>query len=162
MKQLIKQGLLSLTVVASSAILAAPDSAADYPDKPIKLVVASGAGGSTDTAARIMAINIQEHIGQPIIVVNKKGGSGGIGINFALKEIKHLIKPEDYIILFNNDTKFNTLFIQQLIKESDNGKYIVASYQQSASGEYNGGYFIDFLKCFVKTKKVFLQKNSLP
>ena len=94
MKQLIKQGLLSVTVVASAAILAAPVSAADYPDKPIKLVVASGAGGSTDTAARIMAINIQEHIGQPIIVVNKKGGSGGIGINFALKA-----KPDGYLLM---------------------------------------------------------------
>ena len=62
MRHLLKQGLLSVTVMASAAIFTAPVSAADYPDKPIKLVVASGAGGSTDTAARIMAINIQEHI----------------------------------------------------------------------------------------------------
>jgi tripartite-type tricarboxylate transporter receptor subunit TctC len=94
MRQLIKQGLLSVTVAASAVILTAPVSAADYPEKPIKLVVASGAGGSTDTAARIMAINIQEHIGQPIIVVNKKGGSGGIGINFALKA-----KPDGYLLM---------------------------------------------------------------
>jgi tripartite-type tricarboxylate transporter receptor subunit TctC len=94
MRQLIKQGLLSITVAASAVILTAPVSAADYPEKPIKLVVASGAGGSTDTAARIMAINIQEHIGQPIIVVNKKGGSGGIGINFALKA-----KPDGYLLM---------------------------------------------------------------
>jgi len=80
--------------VASAAILTAPVSAADYPDKPIKLIVPSGAGGSTDTAARILAINIQEHIGQPIIVVNKKGGSGGIGINFALKA-----KPDGYMLM---------------------------------------------------------------
>jgi tripartite-type tricarboxylate transporter receptor subunit TctC len=94
MIQLIKQGLLSVTVAASAVILTATVSAADYPEKPIKLVVASGAGGSTDTAARIMAINIQEHIGQPIIVVNKKGGSGGIGINFALKA-----KPDGYLLM---------------------------------------------------------------
>lgn len=94
MRHLLKQGLLSVTVMASAAIFTAPVSAADYPDKPIKLVVASGAGGSTDTAARIMAINIQEHIGQPIIVVNKKGGSGGIGINFALKA-----KPDGYLLM---------------------------------------------------------------
>lgn len=94
MRKLLKQPLLGVTVAAIAAILAAPVSAADYPDKPIKLVVASGAGGSTDTAARIMAINIQEHIGQPIIVVNKKGGSGGIGINFALKA-----KPDGYLLM---------------------------------------------------------------
>jgi tripartite-type tricarboxylate transporter receptor subunit TctC len=94
MRQLIKQGLLSVTIAASAAILAVPATAAGYPEKPIKLLVASGAGGSTDTAARIMAINIQEHIGQPIIVVNKKGGSGGIGINFALKA-----KPDGYLLM---------------------------------------------------------------
>lgn len=94
MRKLLKQALLGVTVAAIAAILAAPVSAADYPHKPIKLVVASGAGGSTDTAARIMAINIQEHIGQPIIVVNKKGGSGGIGINFALKA-----KPDGYLLM---------------------------------------------------------------
>ena len=38
----------------------------DYPNRPVTLVVASGAGGSTDTAARIMAINIQDHLGQPV------------------------------------------------------------------------------------------------
>jgi tripartite-type tricarboxylate transporter receptor subunit TctC len=79
-----KLGLLSTALVAAS-MLAAPAIADDYPNKPITIVVASGAGGSTDTAARIMAINIQDHIGQPIIVVNKKGASGGIGINFGLK-----------------------------------------------------------------------------
>jgi len=94
MRQLIKQGLLCVTIAASVTILAVPASAAGYPEKPIKLLVASGAGGSTDTAARIMAINIQEHIGQPIIVVNKKGGSGGIGINFALKA-----KPDGYLLM---------------------------------------------------------------
>jgi tripartite-type tricarboxylate transporter receptor subunit TctC len=94
MRQLIKQGLLCVTIAASITILAVPTSAAGYPEKPIKLLVASGAGGSTDTAARIMAINIQEHIGQPIIVVNKKGGSGGIGINFALKA-----KPDGYLLM---------------------------------------------------------------
>ena len=57
----------------------------DYPNRPVTLVVASGAGGSTDTAARIMAINIQDHLGQPVIVVNKSGASGSIGIKFGLK-----------------------------------------------------------------------------
>lgn len=94
MRDKLKIGLLNAAIVASAALFAAPVIAADYPTKPIKLVVASGAGGSTDTAARIMAINIQEHIGQPIIVVNKKGGSGGIGINFALKA-----KPDGYLLM---------------------------------------------------------------
>ncbi len=88
------KGLLTAAVLAAGAIAFAPAMAGEYPDKPIKLVVPSGAGGSTDTAARIMAINIQDHIGQPIIVVNKKGASGGIGINYALKA-----KPDGYLLM---------------------------------------------------------------
>lgn len=88
------RGLLTAAVLAASTIAFAPAMAGEYPTKPIKLVVASGAGGSTDTAARIMAINIQDHIGQPIIVVNKKGASGGIGINYALKA-----KPDGYMLM---------------------------------------------------------------
>lgn len=94
MKNQRPRGLLTAAVLAVSAFAFAPAMAGEYPDKPIKLVVASGAGGSTDTAARIMAINIQDHLGQPIIVVNKKGASGGIGINFALKA-----KPDGYILM---------------------------------------------------------------
>ena len=94
MRHLGKLALLTTAIVAGGMIATAPALAGDYPNKPIKLVVASGAGGSTDTAARIMAINIQDHIGQPIIVVNKKGGSGGIGINFALKA-----KPDGYLLM---------------------------------------------------------------
>ena len=89
-----KLRLLTTAVLAATAMAAAPATAGEYPDKPIKLVVASGAGGSTDTAARIMAINIQDHLGQPIVVVNKKGASGGIGINFALKA-----KPDGYMLM---------------------------------------------------------------
>lgn len=89
-----KLGRLSAAIVATIAIAVAPVMAGEYPNKPITIVVASGAGGSTDTAARIMAINIQDHIGQPIIVVNKKGGSGSIGINFGLKA-----KPDGYLLM---------------------------------------------------------------
>lgn len=89
-----KTALLTTAILAAGMIVAATATAGEYPDKPIKLVVPSGAGGSTDTAARIMAINIQDHLGQPIIVVNKKGASGGIGINFGLQA-----KPDGYILM---------------------------------------------------------------
>jgi len=56
-----KLGLLTTALVTAGLLAVTSVSAGEYPDKPIKLVVASGAGGSTDTAARIMAINIQDH-----------------------------------------------------------------------------------------------------
>src|SRR3990172_6230864 len=50
----------------------------DYPTRPIQLMVAFPAGGSTDIAARIVASIAEKEIGQSIVVVNK-GGAGGQG-----------------------------------------------------------------------------------
>ncbi len=93
-RKLFSAALLSATVFASTAAVPLDAKADAYPDKPITLIVPSGAGGSTDTAARILAINIPEHIGQPVVVVNKKGASGSIGINFGLKA-----KPDGYMLM---------------------------------------------------------------
>ena len=54
--------------------------AADYPNKPIELVVPFGAGGGTDVLARVFAEAAKKHVNQPITVVNKPGASGGIGL----------------------------------------------------------------------------------
>lgn len=80
---------LSATAIASSAA-----NADGYPDKPITMIVPSDAGGSTDTAARILSANIPDQIGQPVIVVNKKGASGSIGIKFGLKAA-----PDGYMLM---------------------------------------------------------------
>lgn len=84
---------LGAAVAIAAAGTIAP-ALAEYPNKPVTLVVPSGAGGSTDTAARIMAINIQEPLGQPVVVVNKKGASGSIGINYSLKQA-----PDGYVLM---------------------------------------------------------------
>ncbi len=69
------------TFAAGAAILAAaalaPAQAAEFPTKPVTLVVGYGAGGGTDSYARAMASVAPEFINlQPLIVVNKAGGSG--------------------------------------------------------------------------------------
>lgn len=86
--------IAAAALLAAGTMFAGAGLAGDYPSKPIKLVVPSGAGGSTDTAARIMAINIPDHIGQPVVVSNMKGASGGIGINFGIKA-----KPDGYLLM---------------------------------------------------------------
>ena len=53
--------------------------AADYPTKPIILMVAYGAGGETDIGGRIVASIAEKDLGQPIVVVNKGGAGGQIG-----------------------------------------------------------------------------------
>ena len=77
MKNTFKLGLLAATMAAFAAVPGV--QAADYPSKPIQMIVAFGAGGSTDTMARIFAKFAAERLGQRIVVVNKTGAGGEIG-----------------------------------------------------------------------------------
>lgn len=61
-----------------AALTAAP-AAAEYPERPVTIIVPWGAGGGTDTIIRIFAIGFEEEMGQPINVVNRTGGSGVVG-----------------------------------------------------------------------------------
>ncbi|ART81381.1 ABC transporter substrate-binding protein [Oceanisphaera profunda] len=63
-----------LTVAAGSAY-----AAADYPSKPITLIVPWSAGGGSDAVGRQLAMGLQKELGQPVNVVNKTGGAGVIG-----------------------------------------------------------------------------------
>jgi tripartite-type tricarboxylate transporter receptor subunit TctC len=52
--------------------------AADYPSRPIKLIVPFGTGGVTDATARITARAIEKALGQPVVVENRPGGDGAV------------------------------------------------------------------------------------
>ena len=68
-------GLAAAAMIAAGAVTAA--AAADFPRKPVTVVVGYGAGGGTDSYARALASVAPEYINrQPLIVVNKPGGSG--------------------------------------------------------------------------------------
>ena len=54
--------------------------AQDYPTKPVTLVVGFPPGGSTDIVARIIAENMTKTLGQPVVVENRPGASGTVGI----------------------------------------------------------------------------------
>ncbi|TDE03128.1 tripartite tricarboxylate transporter substrate binding protein [Jiangella asiatica] len=55
-------------------------AAADFPARPITLVVPYGAGGSTDTIARVLADHLERSLGQPVAVENVPGGVGAVGV----------------------------------------------------------------------------------
>jgi tripartite-type tricarboxylate transporter receptor subunit TctC len=55
------------------------EARAEWPEKPINLIVPWGAGGSTDRSSRTTAGIIEEHLGQKIVVVNQPGASGSVG-----------------------------------------------------------------------------------
>lgn len=60
-------------------VFAATVQAADYPQRPIRLVVPYAAGGSTDTVARIVGARLGERLGQQIVVDNRTGAGTLIG-----------------------------------------------------------------------------------
>ena len=61
------------------ALALAPIAAAQYPNRPVTLIVPWGAGGGTDATARILASIMEKDLKQPINVVNRTGGSGVVG-----------------------------------------------------------------------------------
>src|SRR5688572_32740898 len=50
-----------------------------YPDRPIRMIVGYGAGGSTDLASRTVAAHMEKTLGRPIVVENRPGGNGAVG-----------------------------------------------------------------------------------
>lgn len=67
-----------------------------YPNKPIKIVVPSAAGGGNDFIARTLGQKLEESMKQPVVIDNKPGASGIIGTDFVAKSA-----PDGYTILFN-------------------------------------------------------------
>ncbi|NUS21503.1 MAG: tripartite tricarboxylate transporter substrate binding protein, partial [Mesorhizobium sp.] len=59
--------------------LGTASAAADFPDRPITMVVPFAAGGSTDVVARIIAQKMSEDLGQQVIVQNVAGAGGNLG-----------------------------------------------------------------------------------
>ncbi|MGH8808117.1 MAG: Bug family tripartite tricarboxylate transporter substrate binding protein [Noviherbaspirillum sp.] len=87
--------ILAISVAAFSLLAAKHASAQDYPDRPIKLVVAYAAGGPVDSSARMVAKNLAAQLGKPVIVENKTGAGGAIGADAVAKAA-----PDGYTLFF--------------------------------------------------------------
>ena len=67
------------TLVAALLFIAAAAAQAQYPQRPVQVIVPWGAGGGTDATARIIAALLEKELKQPFNVVNRTGGSGVVG-----------------------------------------------------------------------------------
>jgi tripartite-type tricarboxylate transporter receptor subunit TctC len=79
--------------------LAAPAHAADYPTRPLALVVAFTPGGPSDALARIVGKQMEQSLGQPIVIENKPGAGGNIAADF----VAHAA-PDGYTLLMGNNS----------------------------------------------------------
>jgi Tripartite tricarboxylate transporter family receptor len=79
-------------------LLAMPAAAADYPARPVTLVVAFPPGGASDVLARILGRKLEQILGQPFVIDNRPGAGG----NVAAEIVAHAA-PDGYTLLAGNN-----------------------------------------------------------
>ena len=94
-----KRTLTSLLAAMSLAISVQMAHAAQFPTRPITLVVPFAAGGGTDSIAREIGKLMSDRLGQAVIVENRGGAGGAIGADLVAKA-----KPDGYTLLFATST----------------------------------------------------------
>lgn len=86
--------IVGAVLLAAGVIAASSAAAAGYPSQPVKLVVPWAPGGFTDVFGRMIADKLTKSLGQPVIVENKPGASGGIGSEYVSRAA-----PDGYTLL---------------------------------------------------------------
>jgi tripartite-type tricarboxylate transporter receptor subunit TctC len=85
--------LFTIAIAAVIAIGASVPASAQYPSRPIKLVVTFPPGGSTDILARAMQPYLEKQLGQPVVIDNRPGAGGDLGVDAVAKSA-----PDGYTI----------------------------------------------------------------
>ena len=95
--------LLAAAGVLLAAVPAHAQGAADYPNKPVKIMVSTAAGGGVDTVTRIVAERLRVKLGQPIVVENRGGAGGNIAT-----EVVYQSEPDGYTLLASQPAPITT------------------------------------------------------
>jgi tripartite-type tricarboxylate transporter receptor subunit TctC len=80
-------------VSVAAVVLSGTAQAQDYPNKPIRLIIATAAGGLMDVAARIAAESLDKSLGQRLVIENRPGSGGNIGAEAVAKA-----EPDGYTL----------------------------------------------------------------
>ena len=88
--------LVIIAATLASVLAAGGATAQDYPTRPVRLIVAFSAGGTTDYVARLIADRVKGALGQAVVVENKPGANGAIGADYVSKA-----EPDGYTLFFS-------------------------------------------------------------
>jgi tripartite-type tricarboxylate transporter receptor subunit TctC len=90
--------LRGAVLIAAAALFPPPAAAADYPDRPIRLVVPFPPGGGADTLARLIMPKVEQALGTTIVIDNKAGAGGNVGAEY----VAHAA-PDGYTLLYGTN-----------------------------------------------------------
>jgi len=104
------QHRLAIALVAVVSLITATSFAQTYPSKPIRLIVPAAPGGGTDLVARVLAQNLNEALGQPVVVDNRGGAGTTLGAAIVARS------PADgyTVMLHHTSLAFNATYYRKL------------------------------------------------
>jgi tripartite-type tricarboxylate transporter receptor subunit TctC len=100
---------LAVLIVAVVLVSPVASRAADYPTRPITLVVPFPAGGSSDVQARLIAKELSARLGKPVVIDNRGGAGGTLGAGIVARA-----EPDGHTLLFAG---FSILVVEPVIRK---------------------------------------------
>ncbi len=94
-----QRSLRRLSILVIAAIFAPFSSGQSYPSKPVRIIVPTTAGGTTDAIARTVANDLGARLGQPVLIDNRPGAGAQIGIDATMKAL-----PDGYTLLVSSNS----------------------------------------------------------
>jgi tripartite-type tricarboxylate transporter receptor subunit TctC len=98
-RRIVSAFLSAFLLAAATGLWLASAAAAEYPARPVSLIVAFTPGGPSDVLARIVGKKIGELLGQPIVIENKPGAGGNIAAELVARAT-----PDGYTLLMGNNS----------------------------------------------------------
>jgi tripartite-type tricarboxylate transporter receptor subunit TctC len=95
---------VAAVVLLSSTLPGPAQPGADYPTKPIKLILPAAAGGPTDVPARLASQILQTRLGQPVVIENRPGAGGALGAR-----VVATAAPDGYTLLVGNTSVLSVI-----------------------------------------------------